>query len=188
MKTKDHIIRECLPPSLPSANRLLRSFQCRTERRKRSFFPRCTILYNQQQSRRSALSLSNWKLHLISSLSTISLSSPFFNFLKIYLFFYLSNLLLFPVFLFQFTLPLSTFFSIFFCNYIIFLPLSFLFLFSFLFSSLLSLFSLSSLSSPFHFSFSPLQISSLLANKCHEPHDHVVHNAPIVYYLYDPNC
>ena len=48
LRTKDHILRDLLPTSLPSGNRL-RSFHCRTERRQRSFFPKCTILHNQSQ-------------------------------------------------------------------------------------------------------------------------------------------
>ena len=45
--TENHILRDNLPSALPSTNRL-RSFHCRTVKRQRSFFPKCTILYNQR--------------------------------------------------------------------------------------------------------------------------------------------
>ena len=46
LSTKHHILEDCLPVPLPSSNRL-RNFLCRTQRRQRSFFPQCTVLWNQ---------------------------------------------------------------------------------------------------------------------------------------------
>ena len=46
MATEDHILREYLPQVLPSSKRLANLY-CRTERRRRTFFPYTAALYNQ---------------------------------------------------------------------------------------------------------------------------------------------